>query len=109
MYLQNMSIEEKKRFGGQHSPSPQENRILEHKIDLDDLEHKEMWRSCFSKRRTDSRLLKFIGKFVFTSTTLAYCFYGLRTADDCSSLIPFYTSLIGGVVGSWLNLPKKKK
>jgi len=104
-----MRDEEEKTPLGQCSPSG-EKRILEHKFDIEDRDQKNIWKSCISPTgQTDSRLLKFSAKFIFSTIALIYCFHGLNNADECSSLVPFYTSLIGGIVGAWLNIPQDKK
>ena len=89
----------------QHEETPfTKKRNLEHKIQIEDQEMENMYSSCCSRTgKTDVRLIRFTTKICFSFIVLSFSFYSISTADECDSLIPFWTSLISIIVGAWIN------
>ena len=84
------------------SPSNDKRRLsLELKLKQDDYEN--TYQTCCSKTgKTDKRLIHYATKATLTLLVLTFCFYQIITAEECDSLLPYYTSLISMVLAVWL-------
>jgi hypothetical protein len=81
-------------------------RKLEHTIDMDEKkieieqeEKKQNWRSCCFEIHADSS--KFFAKLFVSTMVIALCIYQLINVQDCGSQ-HLYSSLLGIVLGAYL-------
>jgi hypothetical protein len=61
--------------------------------------------SCCSRSgTTDARLIRYASKFTISLLMLGFASIQLVRSHECDSLVPFYTSLITFVMGSWIKV-----
>ena len=74
-------------------------------LDLEKEKYNDSYSTCCSRTgTTDARLIRYVSRFSLSSIVLIFACYQLITARDCDSLVPFYTSLITLLVGTWVKL-----
>lgn len=87
------------------SPSV-EKKILEHRIQIDDLKYNDTWRCCQS--RIDKRSTEFFTKMGFLLIVLSFSIVQLVRLKDCNSQ-GTYLSLLTLILGYIIPSPKIKK
>lgn len=78
-----------------------ETRRLEHALQMEDIQAENQLATCCGSGRTDRRLLQYAGKLTVSIITLTFCFVQLIREPE-SGLLPFYSSLITFVIGSFM-------
>ena len=87
------------------SPSD-EKRRLDLELKLKEERYENTYNTCCSSGGTDKRLIQYVTKFSLTILIMVFCFYQIITAGECDARLPWYCSLVSGVIGVWLNSPK---
>lgn len=91
------------RIGELHVSPSMDRKQVEHIIEMDEAKYHNEWHSCCTDKSTDARLLKWIAQVAFSSVAFGFAFAGLLTGGN-DALTPFYTGLIGSIVGLHVNL-----
>ena len=74
---------------------------VELKIEKEKYENE--YSTCCSKSgTTDARLIRYGSKFSLSILMLVFCFYQIMTSGECSSLLPWYTSIVSMILSVWL-------
>lgn len=83
-------------------------KILEHKIEIQDHEYEDSYKTCCTKSgTTDRRLLNFSARFTITIIALSCSLYGLLTVDSCDPKFTMCSSFITYILGSYLGVDNK--
>lgn len=98
------SIEEKCGRGIVATSPGLKRRRLDLEIDLKEKRYNDTYASCCSRTgRTDARLIRYVSRITISCIVLGFACYQIAANEDpCNNLIPFYTSLITLVVGTWV-------
>ena len=76
-------------------------------LKIEEERYENEYSTCCSKRKTDARLLRYGSKFSLSVFTLGFACVQIVRASECDALVPFYTSLITFVLGTWLKTDTK--
>jgi len=85
-------------------------RKIDLELQLEEKQYNDSYASCCSRTgRTDARLLRYASRFTISTIVLTFACVQIAINDDpCNNLMPFYTSLITLVVGSYVKLDGNK-
>lgn len=102
-----MSAEETKSFSKRQTISPTiKKRRLNIALDIEKQRYENEYTTCCSRTgRTDARLIRYGSKFSLSVLVIGVSFYQILNADPCDPLIPWFCSLISGVLSTWINIP----
>ena len=91
------------------SPTIKRKRV-DLELQLEEKRYENEYSSCCaSSGKTDARLIRYISKTGISILVLTFAGIQLVRAGPCDSLVPFYTSLITMVVGSYIKLEGNNK
>ena len=84
------------------SPS-NEKRVLDLELKLKEERYDNEYSTCCSRSgKTDKRLIHYGSKFSLSLAVIGFACYQLVTADECDSLVPWYTSIVTMIIGVWI-------
>lgn len=92
------------------SPGTKKKKI-DHIIRIRESNAENRWSCCCIKGTTDRRLIEYIGKYIITIGVLGFSFVQIVRAEECDSMLPFYSGLITFVIGYYIDSgsPKEKE
>jgi len=76
-------------------------------LKIEEEKYENTYATCCSKSGTDARLIRYGSKFSLSVFTLGFACVQIARAGDCDPLVPFYSSLITFVLGTWLKTDTK--
>ena len=77
-------------------------------LKIEEEKYENEYSTCCSRSgKTDARLIRYGSKFSLSVFTLGFACVQIARAGDCDPLVPFYSSLITFVLGTWLKTDTK--